>query len=128
MLLRIPIIYEKYFQDRFKTYDTFFSFAFRKGKEVFKRVRIDRTYFVDEKEILRYFKKREIFELRKNRYIDLLDDIAIANNLNRAGIILGYKHSSQIYDLVYKGSFGIKTIKLFKKHYKDLSALKEIKK
>ncbi|MCG3686498.1 hypothetical protein [Aliarcobacter butzleri] len=127
MLLRIPIIYEKYFQDRFKTYDTFFSFAFRKGKEVFKRVRINGTYFVNEKEILRYFKKREIFELRKNRYIDLLDDISIANNLNRAGIILGYKHSSQIYDLVYKGSFGIKTIKLFKKHYKDLSALKEIK-
>ena len=110
----------RYFADRFKTYDTFFSFAFRKGKEQLKRVKQDGIYYINENHIIKYLRKREIKEIRKNKYLELLDEISMVGKLNKAGILLGYKHSNQIYDLRTYGRIGQKNMKLIRRNYKKL--------
>lgn len=122
-MLRITCAYERYFADRFKTYDTFFSFAFRKGKEQLKRVKQDGIYYINENHIIKYLRKREIKEIRKNKYLELLDEISMAGKLNKAGILLGYKHSNQIYEINTYGSIGPKTEKLIRRNYKKLQEL-----
>lgn len=118
--ITIAMAYERYFADRFKTYASFFSFAFRKGKEHFKRIKIDKDFYVNENHIIKYLRKREIKEIRKNRYLELLYDIELEGKLHKAGILLGFKYPVQIYDINSFGKMGPKTIKLFKKKYKEL--------
>jgi hypothetical protein len=122
MNFTITIAYERYFADRFKTYDTFYSFAFRKDKGQLKRTKKDGIWYVNENDIIRYFRKQEIKELRKIKYIELLHEIAIEGNLSKAGELIGFKHTNQIYE-IYNGRIGSKTIKLLKRNYKNLIGL-----
>lgn len=122
MNFTITIAYERYFADRFKTYDTFYSFAFRKGKGQLERIKKDGIWYVNENDIIRYIRKQEIKELRKNKYIELLHEIAIEGSLSKAGVLMGYKHPNQIYE-IYNGRIGSKTIKLLKRNYKNLMEL-----
>lgn len=121
--ITISMAYERYFSDRFKTYASFFSFAFRKGKEHFRRIKIDNRFYVNENHIIKYLRKREVNEIRKNRYLELLYDIELEGKLYSAGKLLGFKHPVQIYDINSFGKMGPKTIRLFRKNYKVLLGL-----
>lgn len=121
--LTITMAFERYFADRFKTYDTFYSFAFRKAQEHLKRVKLNGIYYINENHIIRYLRKQEIKEIRKNRYLELLYEIELVGKLHQAGILLGFKYPVQIYDINTYGKMGPKTIKLFKKNYKKLLEL-----
>lgn len=81
MNMRIIDAHERYFQDRFVTYDTFFSFAFRKGKEHLKRFKKDGIYYINENHIIRYLRHQEIKEIRKNRCLELIDECKKRMNL-----------------------------------------------
>lgn len=50
----------------------------------------------------------------------MLYDIELDGKLHKAGILLGFKYPVQIYDINSFGKMGPKTIKLFKKKYKEL--------
>ena len=119
----ITLAFESYFVDRFNSYDSFFGFAFRKGKEQLKRVKINGIYYINENDIIRYLRKQEVKELRKNKYLELVYEINDAGKLNRAGVILGYKNPNQVYDIYNYGAMGKKTLRLLRKNYKKLVEL-----
>lgn len=127
MNMRITDAYERYFLDRFATYDTFFSFAFRKGKEHLKRFKKDGIYYINENHIIRYLRHQEIKEIRKNRCLELIDEISTAGKLYQAGILLGYKNPTQIYEINTYGQIGLKNIKLIKRNTNNLRNLLLIK-
>lgn len=118
--LTISMAYERYFADRFKNYDTFYSFAFRKGKEHLKRLKIDNTFYINENHIIRYLRTQEIKEIRKDKYLALLYELELEKKLHMAGKLLGFKYPVQIYDINSYGKMGAKTIRLFKKNYTKL--------
>jgi len=115
--------YEKYFCTEYKSYYSFYVFFFRKGKEKFNKINKNGNNYIDEKEIKRYLKRKRINNLRKIKYLDLLEDISIENNLYKASEILGYKYQSHLYVVLRESSIGTKTIKRIKKHYKELLVL-----
>lgn len=87
-----------------------------------ERTKKDGTWYVNENDIIRYLRKQEIKELRKNKYLELLHEIFTKGNLGKAGELIGFKHPNQIYE-IYGGRIGLKTINLLKKNHEKLITL-----
>lgn len=126
-MIRVTAAYERYFADKYKNYDTFWSFLFRsKGKSI-KRIKIKNKLYLDEKSIERYLKKEDLRIQKKYWCLELLENISIEGNLNKAGIALGFKCNSQIYEIVKTGIIGDSMLKRIRKNKKKLLELAEKK-
>lgn len=68
-LITLPKAYELYFQNIYSRHDSFMGAFFRDGKEKIKRVKIDGIYYISKKHIERYFKRKDLKELKKFKYL-----------------------------------------------------------
>jgi hypothetical protein len=87
--LKIIEAYEKYFSDIYVTRRSFYGSIFKPGNEKIKKYKIGSFWKIREIDIHRYFKKQRIAEIRKERYLAILDDVSINGKLSDAGRLLG---------------------------------------
>lgn len=104
----LPETFNKYFKDRYKSYDTFYCRAIRHKK--LKSFKQGKRLFIKESSIKKYFEKEKQFEQKCSYWIEVLSSVKNKGKITEVQKIIGLNNPTCLYSVILNNSIGKKLI------------------
>lgn len=124
VLLTQKMVYEKYFKDHYKTFDSFHGSVLRISNRKIPHIQNGKFVLIKEADVLAYIKKKEDFEDQKALWIERLDEVHLNGNLQKAANLSGNTYQS-LYEAVTISGIGEVVIGRLEEHENEILKLME---